>query len=100
MLNSVRTRRRGEIAMKHFPLACLLAGCMVADARANPIESAVERGVKALRAMYEAGGARANGRAADSVNDMGRHALVGLTLLECGATADDPLVRKIADKVR
>src|SRR5207237_12890 len=34
------------------------------------------------------------------VNDLGRTALVGLTLLECGATGDDPLVRQIADRVR
>jgi hypothetical protein len=86
--------------MKHFSLACLLAGFMAADARADAIERAVERGVQALRAMYEKGGAAAINHAAESVNEMGRHALVGLTLLECGATGDDPVVRKIADKCR
>jgi hypothetical protein len=86
--------------MKHIPLACLLAGFIAADVRADQIERAVERGVTALRAMYEKGGTAALNRAADSVNDMGRHALVGLTMLECGATGDDSLVRKIADKVR
>src|SRR5207248_402335 len=71
-----------------------------ADSLHDQIERAVDRGVQALRALHEKGGGAAIGRAADGVNDMGRTALVGLTLLECGATADDALVRKIADKVR
>jgi hypothetical protein len=87
--------------MKHVPLACLLIGSLSPLARADsPLDRAVERGVRALRDMHEKGGGQAIGRAADGVNDMGRTALVGLTLLECGATGDDPLVRKIADRVR
>src|SRR5439155_6914247 len=96
--------RRGEFAMKHFPLACLLAGLMAPLARADSlneqIERSVDRGVRALRIMQEKGGGGTIGLAGESVNDMGRTALVGLTFLECGATGDDPLVRKIADKVR
>jgi hypothetical protein len=90
--------------MRHFPVACLLIGFASpfarADALSDQIDRAAERGVEALRALYEKGGEQAIGRAADSVNEMGRNALVGLTLLECGASPDDPLVRKIADKVR
>lgn len=89
--------------MKHFPLAYLMVGVLGplthADALSDKIDRAAERGVQALRAAYEKGGP-VIGRAADGYNDMGRAALVGLTLLECGVPAEDPLVRKIADKVR
>ena len=90
--------------MKPLPFACLLAAVMTPAARADTlndrIERAVERGVQALRALQEKGGGGAIGRAGEGINDMGRTALVGLTLLECGVAGDDALVRKIADSVR
>jgi hypothetical protein len=90
--------------MKHLPLACLFLGLLARAARAESlkeqVDRATERGVQALRAMYDKGGGPLIGRAGDGYYDMGRTALVGLTLLECGATADDPLIRRIADKVR
>src|SRR5439155_17931311 len=83
---------------------CLLIALMAPLVRADPlndqIERSVERGVQAVRALYEKNGTVAIGRAGDGYYEMGRTALVGLTLLECGATGDDPLVRRIADKVR
>jgi len=90
--------------MKYFPIACLLAAVATQPGRteslSDQIDRAAERGVQALRAQYEKGGEQGFGRAGGSVNEMGRDALVGLTLLECGAAPDDPLLRKIADRVR
>jgi hypothetical protein len=68
-------------------LAALGAWCsnspaIAVDAKA--IERAIQRGVDYLK----------------STNSYQSDALVGLTLLECGVSADDPVLVKLADRVR
>ncbi len=83
----------------------LLAGCaavavlagMGSAARAvdqEAIDKAIDRGVEFLRGD----GALTGGDR--SMQPTGATALVGLTLLECGAAADDPAVRRVAEVVR
>ena len=56
------------------------------------VDKAIDRGVKALRKM-QTGGTWPH-------REIGATALAGLTLLECGASADDRAVRSAADAVR
>ncbi len=83
----------------------LLAGCaavavlagMGSAARAvdqDAIDKAIDRGVEFLRGD----GALTGGDR--SMQPTGATALVGLTLLECGAAADDPAVRRAVEVVR
>ena len=83
----------------------LLAGCLAVavSAGASPaaravdpeaIDKAVDRGLEFLHSRD----ALAN--VPDVMQPVGATALVGLTLLECGAGADDPAVRHAAEVVR
>jgi hypothetical protein len=77
-------------------LAALALATMATPARAvddDAIKRAVDRGVKALRDIQRPDGTWPHGH-------VGATALAGLTLLECGATADDDAVRRAADVIR
>src|SRR5262245_51124580 len=70
-------------------LAILAPTAPAADARA--IQQAIDRGVQHLKGVVPI---VLDGHSA------GTNALIGLTLLECGAAASDPAVERAADIVR
>ena len=77
-------------------LASVLLLLVTPRARAvdkEAVDQAVERGVKALRRMQREGGTW-------PYPQIGATALAALTLLECGAPADDPAVKKAAEAIR
>jgi hypothetical protein len=77
-------------------LAAALMGTAVTGVRAgdqDAIDKAIDRGVTALRRMQGPDGSFTN-------LEVGATALGGLTLLECGAGADDKAVLRAADLVR
>jgi hypothetical protein len=64
------------------------------------VDKAVERGVAYLRSTRNADGGWTAGNDTLPNNPAGLTALVGLTLLECGAKKEDPAVQKVADLLR
>jgi hypothetical protein len=78
-----------------IPLAAvlLLASAAPAAEDAN-VRKAIDRGVAALKKLQE-GGPRGGG-----AYGAGIPALAGLTLLECGIKADDPIINKLAGPLR
>src|SRR5262249_10939120 len=77
-------------------LTIVTAGVLAPGAAASDAadaRKAVERGVRALRALQLADGTWPH-------NDIGATALAGLTLLECEVPANDPAVEKAALAVR
>jgi len=70
-----------------------IAGSSVRAADQDAINKAVDKGVSALRAMQGPNGAWRH-------PDIGATALAGLTLLECGARADDKAVMRAATAIR
>src|SRR5687767_10611120 len=71
----------------------LLLNSSTRAADARDLDAATARGVKALRALQRDDGTWPH-------QEIGATALAGLTLLECGAAADDPAVAKAAKAVR
>jgi hypothetical protein len=76
-------------------VACAFAGSTVKAAKQEVVDKAVERGVAFLHK-----GQPATQGFTSSANPVGPSALVGLALLECGAGADDEVVRRAAETVR
>jgi hypothetical protein len=64
------------------------------------VEKAIATGVKALRELQSEEGAWPPHRETGDASKIGATALAGLTLLECGAKADDQAVVRAADAVR
>jgi len=71
----------------------LLAADVRADDQQDAINKSIDHGVAALRRMQNPDGSFTN-------LEVGATALGGLTLLECGAAADDKAVLRAADVVR
>jgi hypothetical protein len=67
-----------------------LTPCAGADEK-DAIQQAIDKGVKALKGMPLRG---------NDAEGIGTNALAGLTLLECGVPADDPVLRTLARKVQ
>jgi hypothetical protein len=104
---SLARRANGkETIMRKVLLAGLVALGVVAGetpARAGDpqaVTRAVERGVAALRSMQAANGSWPHDAGLDASIGAGATALAGLTLLECGAAADDKAVVAAARYVR
>jgi hypothetical protein len=77
------------------PALLVMAGLAGSVAAAEPpgVDQAVDRGLAYLRKLQLADGSWPRG-------ELGATALAGLALLECRVPADDPAVRKAAQKVR
>lgn len=96
---TTRLPRGGHLMAKLLQTGLLAAvvlgttgpSCRAVDPEA--VNKAIDKGVKALRSMQAANGTWPH-------VEIGATALAGLTLLECGAEADDKAVRRAADAVR
>jgi len=93
--------------MSNLLKAGLLAGIVMAIAGSSSyavdskgIDKAIAAGVKALRELQSDDGTWPPHRETGDASRIGGTALAGLTLLECGAKADDQAVLRAADAVR
>jgi hypothetical protein len=93
--------------MSRFVWAGLLAGIVMALAGSSgfavdqkAIDRAIAAGVKALRDLQSDDGSWPSHKETGDASKIGSTALAGLTLLECGAKADDQAVLRAADAVR
>src|ERR1043166_289603 len=92
----------GPIKPAAFDGASPAAAKPVAQATENSaVNGAIDRGVAFLRDRPGPGGAGGGmGAGLVAQHHAGAQSLVGLTLLHCGASADDPAIAKIATEIR
>jgi hypothetical protein len=77
-----------------------LAGSSSHAVDQKAVDRAIADGVKALRDMQTEDGTWPPHKETNDAAKIGATVLAGLTLLECGAKADDPAVLRAADAVR